>query len=243
MFYYIFCYQVRIMNHYHTNDHAQCGHHSCVSLVPIFNHLDSEQMDEIRAVAQSASYKKGEIIFHAGAPADTLYIVSKGKIRIYRLSESGKEQVVRILNPGDFTGELTLFKKDFHESYGEAMEETNVCMIRQSDLQELLLKYPTISLKILSEFSNRLEQSEKQTTRFATEKVETRLALFLAECLSDDQAKEVILPMSRKDLSSYLGTSPETVSRKLSELENQGYIKQKEHKRIEIIDLDGLLLV
>lgn len=200
-------------------------------------------MDEIMAAAQSISYKKGAIIYHAGDQADTLYIVSKGKIKIYRLSESGKEQLVRILSPGEFTGELALFKKDFYESFAEAMEETNVCMIKQSDLQELLLKYPSISLKILNEFSNRLEQSEKQMTRFATEKVETRLAHFLAECLSDDQSTELTLPMSRKDLASYLGTSPETISRKLSDLEMQGYIKQKAHKKIEILDLDGLLLV
>ncbi|MDZ5607410.1 Crp/Fnr family transcriptional regulator [Bacillus pseudomycoides] len=227
----------------HTHNDAHCGHHKCVSLVPIFNHLESEQMDEIMVAAQSISYKRGEIIYHAGDQADTLYIVSKGKIKIYRLSESGKEQLVRILNPGDFTGELALFKKDFYESFAEAMEDTNVCMIKQSDLQELLLKYPSISLKILTEFSNRLEQSEKQMTRFATEKVETRLAQFLAECLSDDQSNELTLPMSRKNLASYLGTSPETISRKLSDLEIQGYIKQKGHKNIEILDLDGLLLV
>jgi CRP/FNR family transcriptional regulator len=227
----------------HTHENPHCGHHTCVSLVPIFNHLESEQMDEIAATAQSISYNRGEVIYRAGDQADTLHIVSKGKIKIYRLSESGKEQLVRILAPGDFTGELSLFKKDFHESFAEAMEETNVCMIKQSDLQELLLKYPSISLKILTEFSNRLELSEKQTTRFATEKVETRLAHFLAECLSDDHSNELTLPMSKKDLASYLGTSPETISRKLSDFEIQGYIKQKANKKIEILDLDGLLLV
>lgn len=224
------------------HDHSH-GNHTCVSLVPIFNHLEKEQMEEIMLTAQSVLFKKGEIIYHAGDNSDSLYIVSKGKIRIYRLSESGKEQLVRILHPGDFTGELALFKKDLHESYAEAMAETQVCMIKQSDLQELLLKYPSISLKILSEFSNRLDESEKQTTRFATEKVETRIALFLAECLSDGQSKELELPMSKKDLASYLGTTPETISRKLTELENEGYIKQKAHKKIEILDLDGLLLV
>ncbi|MEH7110331.1 MULTISPECIES: Crp/Fnr family transcriptional regulator [Bacillaceae] len=225
------------------NKNLECGHHSCVSLVPIFDHLDCEHMEEIRSLTQSANYQKGEIIFRAGDQADTLYIVNKGKIRIYRLSESGKEQLVRILNPGDFTGELTIFKKDFHESFGEAVEATDVCMIRQSDFQELLLKFPSISLKILAEFSMRLEQSEKQTTRFATEKVETRLALFLAECISHDQSNEITLPMSKKDLASYLGTTPETISRKLAELENQGYIEQKKQKKIKIINLDGLLLV
>jgi CRP-like cAMP-binding protein len=218
-------------------------HQSCVSLVPIFNHLEPEQMDEIMAMVHSVSYKKGEMIYHAGEQSDSLYIVNKGKIRIYRLSESGKEQLVRILNPGDFTGELAIFKNDEHVSFAEAMAETQVCLIKRSDLQELLLKYPSISLKLLKEFSNRLEVSEKQTARFATEKVETRIALFLAECSDEQQAEEITLPMSKKDLASYLGTTPETLSRRLADLEDQGLIKQNVHRKIELLDLDGLLLV
>jgi CRP-like cAMP-binding protein len=232
----------------HTEDqkchHSNETHKACVSLVPIFNHLEEEQMNEIMVTAQSVSYKKGDMIYHAGDQSDSLYIVSKGKIKIYRLSESGKEQLVRILNPGDFTGELALFNESLHESYAESMTNTQVCTIKRSDLQAFLIKYPSISLKILAEFSNRLEQSEKQTTRFATEKVETRIALFLAECIDDnDETYEIELPMSKKDLASYLGTTPETISRKLSDLEAEGYIKQKKNKKLEIVDLDGLLLV
>ena len=201
-------------------------------------------MDEIMEVTKSASFKKGDIIYRAGEKSDSLYIVGRGKIRIYRLSESGKEQLVRILNPGDFTGELALFRESIHESYAEAMANTSVCMITRTDLQEFLMKYPTISLKILSEFSNRLENSEKQTTRFATENVETRIALFLAEGLeSKDQSMEITLPMTKKDLASYLGTTPETISRKLAELEDEGFIKQLGGRKIKILDLDGLLLV
>lgn len=54
---------------------------------------------------------------------------------------------------------------------------------------------------------------------------------------------EVVLPMSKKDMASYLGTTPETISRKLGDLEAEGYIKQVSHRRIEILDLDGLLLI
>lgn len=240
-----------IKNHEH--DGCPHNHHqkervgsyaSCITVVPIFNHLEEDQMEEVRKVTKSTSYKKGEMLYLEGDTSDSIYIVNKGKVRIYRLSESGKEQLVRILNPGDFTGELALFRESIHEAYAEAMIKTDICMISRNDLQELLLKYPTISLKILSEFSNRLDTSEKQTTRFATEKVETRLALFLSECMeAGNRSLEIELPMSRKDLASYLGTTPETISRKLAYLEEEGYIKQRASRRIKILDLDGLLLV
>ena len=230
--------------HHHSHDHDTENHESCVALVPIFNHLEKSQMDEIMAVTHSVSYRKGEYIYRAGEESDSLYIVSKGRVKIYRLSESGKEQLLRILNPGDFTGELALFSETIYEAYACAMEDTSICTVRRQDLQKLLLKYPSISLKVLAEFSSRLEQSEKQTTRFATEKVETRIALFLAECAdSDSHDVEIILPMSKKDLASYLGTTPETISRKFYELEDAGYIKQKSNKRIQILDMDSLLLI
>ncbi len=231
--------ECQLCHHNHSESHTS----SCVSLVPIFNHLENEQLAEVMEMVYSATYKKGEFLYHAGDSAETLYIVSKGKIRIYRISESGKEQLVRILTPGSYTGELALFKDTVHEAFAQTMEDSQVCMIKRSDLQTLLYKFPAISLKILTEFSNRLDESEKQTTRFATESVETRIALFLAECMTDPLSNEIILPMSKKDLASYLGTTPETISRKFAQFEEQGFIKQKSNKKIEIIDIDGLLLM
>ena len=217
--------------------------HYCVSLVPIFNHLEKDQMKKVMERVRSVPYKKGEIIYHAGDESDSLYIVNHGKIKIYRLSETGKEQILRVLSPGDFTGELALFKESTHEAYAEALMDTKVCMIKRTDLQQFLLTYPTIALKILTEFSHRLDESETQTTRFATEKVETRLALFLAECAEDEDNPEFVLPMSKKDLASYLGTTPETISRKLTEFEEQGLIEQKPKRTIKILDLDELLFI
>ena len=228
-------------SHWHHHSH-ESG--SCIGAVPIFNHLEEEQMQEIMKVMKSNSYKKGETVYHEGDTSKVLYVVSKGRIKIYRLSETGKEQLLRILNPGDFTGELALFRESIHEAYAQAMSDTEVCMISKDDLGEFLIKYPTISLKILAEFSNRLETSEKQITRVVTEKVEARLALFLAELLDEGEGPlEVELPMSRKDLASYLGTTPETISRKLADFEDEGYIRQITNRQIEILDLDALLLV
>lgn len=230
---------------HHCNSDGTCmDDESCISLVPIFNHLEPAQMDEIMSLIRSLKFKRGENLYSPGDPANTLYIVSEGKIKIYRLSESGKEQLIRFLRPGDFTGELALFSDSVHEAYAEAIEDTSVCNITRSEFNELLLKYPSISLKVLSEFSHRLEQSEKQTTRFATERVETRIALFLIECMDKDSRSQIVeLPMSKKDLASYLGTTPESISRKLTEIEEVGLIEQISNKKIKILDLDGLLNV
>lgn len=230
-----------------------CGHHfdgsrngrACVSLVPIFNHLSEEQMDEVMEVVRSVQFKKGETIYRAEEAADSLYIIHRGQVKIYRLAESGKEQMIRILNPGDFTGEFALFKQSVHQTYAEALADTQICMIHREDIQHLLTAYPSISLKILSEFSERLENAEKQATTIATEKVDTRIAVFLVECIerTDGEKADIVLPMSRKDVASYLGTTPETVSRKLTEFEEAGLIKQKGQRNIRILDIDGLLLV
>ena len=224
---------------HHCTDHDDY----CISLVPIFNHLEEEQMDEVMALIHSRSYKKGEDIYQTGNASGALYIVRRGRVKIYRISESGKEQILRILNPGDFTGELALFNESVHDAFASALVDTDICMIKRNDLQNLLLKYPNISMKILSELSHRLAQSETQTTR-ATERVELRIALFLVESIDHNSKSDVItLPMSKKDLASYLGTTPETISRKLLEFEDAGLIKQLSNKSIKIIDVDGLLLI
>lgn len=218
------------------------SHKTCVSLVPIFNHLSDEQMADIAALARSKHYKKGEFLYQPEETSDALYILNQGMVRIFHLTESGKEQLVRFLQPGDFTGEMALFRSSVHESFAQAVKDTTICILKREDLQPLLAKYPAISLKIMEEFSRRLDQSEKQTTLVATEKVEARLAVFLVELMELGE-NEVTLPMSKKDLASYLGTTPETISRKLSSLEENGLITQVTNKRIRINDIDALLLV
>src|SRR5699024_4320375 len=93
----------------------------CVSLVPIFNHLEAEQMNDVMQVVQTIPFKQGEMLFHAGEASESLFIVNKGQVKIYRLSEAGKEHIVRVLNPGDFTGELALFRETIQENYAESL--------------------------------------------------------------------------------------------------------------------------
>lgn len=229
-------------------DNGFCSIHgdanrSCVSSVPIFNHLEVEQLQDVMQVVKSVTYKRGEILFHAGDESDSLYIVNQGHVKIYRLSDLGREQLVRLLYPGDFTGELALFKATVLENFAEAVEDSQICVIKRDDLQQLLLKYPSISIKVLNEFANRLANSEKQSASFVSEKVETRIALFLQEQSKKQATNTIELPMSKKDLASYLGTTPETLSRRLSDFEASGAIVQNGQRKITIKDDAQLMQV
>lgn len=227
----------------HAEGGSQGAKHLCVSIVPIFNHLQQEEMEEVVKTTRPLFLKKSELLYSAGEASDSLYIVHAGKVKVYRLTENGKEQVIRILNPGDFTGELALFKESIHGVFAEAMESTEICSFQRADVQGFLQKYPNIALKILSEFANRLDQAESQMTSFATADVETRIALYLAQQVEENDSLAYRLPMSRKDLASFLGTTPETVSRKLAKFEDEGWIEQEDQRGIHILNLEALLLI
>lgn len=218
-------------------------HRKCIAIVPIFNHLSDKEMADIVNETRPVTFERGETIYRAGESSDGLYIVHKGRVRIYRLSDSGKEQLVRILGPGDFTGELSLFNETEHDAYADAMERVEMCVMTREDFQTFLLKYPAISLKVLAEFSARLAQTENQAANIALESTETRIAMYLAQIAEKTNSRVIKLEMSRKDLASHLGTTPETVSRRLAEFEDAGWISQLSQRDIEVHDLDALLLV
>lgn len=228
---------------HHQHEHNHIGmYNSCFSIVPIFNHLDDSEMKEITKTVHPISYPRGQMIYQSGESSKGLYVVHKGIVKVFRISNNGKEQVVRILGPGDFTGELSLFSTSIHDSYAETIEPVQICMIGREDFQKNLLKYPNIALKMLTEFSNRLAKTETQVANIAMETTEIRIAMYLASKIKEQNNNTITLLMSRKDLASYLGTTPETISRKLTEFQEAGWIRQKTNREIEIIDLDALLL-
>lgn len=212
--------------------------------VPIFNHLEADSLALIHQKIHAVEFKKGEYLFRAEEPTNTLYIIQSGAVRLFHLLESGKEQLIRILKPGDFIGEWSLFSQDRqYEDYAYALVDTKVCQLYADDFKEVLLSYPAVSLKILEEMSRRLQASEKMTSRVANESVGTRLVNYLLGQLPG-QASEthlINLELSRKELAAFLGTTPETISRKFKELETLNIIKSLSPRKIEIINFDGLV--
>ena len=205
----------------------------CIERVPIFSNLDRDEMGEVISLINHKKFKRNEIIYMAGEKGGSLYVINSGKVKITRIASSGKEQVIRILEPGEFMGELSIFRSSTLVDNAEALEDTMMCIINEEDLKELLMKYPLISFKIMQELSERLERAESLIENINLNSVEKRLADTLLE-LSDENG-EIVLNLSKKDLASQIGMSSETLSRKLSAFQELGIIKLIGQRNIYIL--------
>lgn len=214
---------------------------TCIEMVPIFNALTYDEMMEVAMITNSREYEKGEMIYTAGDKGERLFVIHKGKVKITRFSDLGKEQVIRILGPGDFMGELSLFVPTPLTDNGEALENTTVCVIDGEKLKGLMVKYPTIALKVLEELSTRLGKAENLIESLGIHDVETRIAKTILD-LANDKG-EVVLRMSKGNLASHIGMSQETLSRKLSYFQDMGWIKLIGHRRIIVLDEESLVKI
>lgn len=212
------------------HDNFMCEDQNCISLVPIFNFLSNEEMAEIQKIVKKKTYVKGEMIFLAGEENNNLYVVHQGLAKITKYSNDGKEQVLRILRPGDFLGEHNLFSNKSLDINAQAVHNSKLCVIEGIKLKELILKYPEIAFKILEEISYRLAKAEELLKNIAIESAEKRVIdLLISLC---DENNVVTLDMKKKDIASMLGMSAETLSRTLSNLEKNNIIRQSKNKII-----------
>lgn len=225
---------------------CSCHEHLCIDNIPIFDDLTKEEKESVMEASTHKKYKKGELIFTPGDSFDNLFVVNKGIVKIYKISVLGKEQILRILEVGDFMGELSLFSKTILSNNAEALENTEICIIKGSKIMELVLKKPEIAIKFLQKYTQRIEESEELIEQIGLRDVEQRIANYLLLEIEKNVIErknneyEITLPMSKKDFAALIGTSQETLSRKLSLFQDRGWIKLKEQRKIIITDINSL---
>lgn len=198
-------------------------------------------MLEVAAITRDKVFEKGEMVYKAGDEGKKLYVIHKGKVKISRFTDSGKEQVIRILGPGEFMGELSLFSSEPMQDYGEVIEKATMCIIDGYKLNELISKYPSIAFKIMEELSKRLDKAETLIETINHYSVEKRVSEALLNLADEDGI--IKLKMSKKDLASNLGMSQETLSRKLSAFQELGIIKLVGHRKIVILNENALEVI
>ena len=222
-------------------DHCQIdvtqGHY-CIALVPIFSHLSSEEIAQIASITEEKRYGKHEGIYRAGTGGGNLYVLHDGTVKIYRTGIDGKERVIRVLGPGDFFGELSLFSGKPNADHADALTPTVMCVIEGKRLKALMAEHPSIALKILEELSERLEDTERTIEENTLQNSEQRLARFIID--ASDGAIQFDLNVSKGTIASRLGMTQETLSRKLASLQEASIINLIGRRGIMIIDMQAL---
>lgn len=211
----------------------------CLSKIKLFEELGIDQTKTIYLSAVHKDYNRGTSIFFDGDPIDKIIVLRYGKIKISNYDEEGRENIKKIYAEGDIIGDDSIFIDKYFESNGIAIEKTGVCQIDKSVLRSILVKDHDFSLNMIKSLSEKVYETEKLLEILSIRDAYTRLAAFLAyraRIIKDDT-----INLNQETIGQTINMSRETVSRKLSQLEKDGYIENQAYKKIKIKNLPGLI--
>lgn len=209
----------------------------CVAVVPLFNQLSATEQLAIAQLATHQHYAAHEVIFQPGD--DELVIVIKGKMKVYQLANNGKEQLLRMVTTGQYEGENQLFGLPNDRMFGEAVTPTTICSLKKAAFNQVLLAMPQLAIKLFEQSAQKMVQVEKQIQLLALDRVDERIASYLLDLVAQTHSEQLTLPLKMKELAQYLGTTPETLSRRLKLFEQQGYLSRR-GKQVIIHDAASL---
>lgn len=133
---------------------------TCVSRVPVFAGLSAHDQHRIAGLAHPTRLRAGEVAYSADEDLSQLIVLHTGRMKIFRLSANGAEQLIRVLGPGEFTGETSVFTGQRPDDYATALDDCQVCVIRHDDLEALVRQHPEIGLRTPATVSERLADTE-----------------------------------------------------------------------------------
>ena len=216
---------------------------SGIAAIPLFAELSDGDRADLASIAREQTFDRGEIIFSEGDEADGLYCVADGRVKIFKLSPEGKEQILHLFGAGEPFGEVAVFAGRRFPAYAEALAKTKTIYFPRRALLDLIGAHPDLALGLLAVLSLRLRRFANLIEDLSLKEVPSRLAAYLLYLKErnnkggDESALE--LDITKGQLASLLGTIPETLSRILAKMTRQGLI-ETEGRHIRLLDLDGL---
>ena len=223
------------------------GHGSCVSRVPIFGSLSGEQQAVVAGYARATRLGREQQLYGPGDRVGRLFVVHTGRVKVLRVASNGAEALVRTAGPGDVVGELAFVTGERPDHRVVAMDAVSLCVFDHRDLAAILAAYPGVVMRMLQAVTRRLEAAEARLASMSSVDVTGRLAEYLLSLPiavdslgARDGRTRVRLPMAKKDLASFLGTTPESVSRALRRMTDDAVITAGRGPVLVINDPDAL---
>ena len=199
-----------------------------------FQSLEPEIVALVNAQKRSTFYRKGQVVFYEGNPSYGLFCINSGKVKLYKTTPAGKRLTLRIANPGEQLGYLSLLAGQPYSATGEVLEDANICFIDRRTIYPLLSEKKDASWAILQILAKELILAQDRATDIAHRPVRERMAgllLLLKQKYGQEDAEGIRLEISlpREDLADLIGTTTETAVRVLSDFRQEHLIKDKNH--------------
>jgi CRP-like cAMP-binding protein len=210
--------------------------------VPLFSDLDEAELERFSHVAVPRSFPAGTRVFHEGDSSDACYIVRSGTFRVTQEHSDGRAITLATLGPGEIFGELAMLDGDTRSASAEALTDGELLALPAGDVRGLLVRHPEIALKLVAGLVRRLRAANVRLSRQSFQTVPSRVAGILSQLSRESQEQngadasgEVTIRMNQTDLAQLAGTSRESVSRFLAELERAGVVRSG-RGRVTVVD-------
>lgn len=197
----------------------------------IFCKLEEESLQQVSDQKIMNSFKRGQVLFNEGNPAFGVYCISSGKVKLTKLSETGKETLLAISGPGDIVGFQHIVKSGVNDVTATALEETRVCFIDREFLNKKVQEESSCAMELLSHLAKDVAHMQERMANFTHKNVRERVAYLLVD-LANTYGTEtghgirLGIQLSRDEMASMLGIASETLIRELSILKEEGIIEQ-----------------
>ncbi|HEX2948622.1 MAG TPA: Crp/Fnr family transcriptional regulator [Armatimonadota bacterium] len=204
-----------------------------VHTFPFFAGVDEATYDALISLGQTRFYDKDEVLFLDGEPCKGLFLVQSGTIKIFKVAENGREQILALQRPGDSVAEVPLFDNGPYPASASALEDSAVLFIPKDAFQRMLLQRPQLAQAIIRALAQRLRKMVTLVEDLSLRQVRQRLARFiLAEAAGRASFQ---LALTNDELAARLGSVRDVISRTLSSLQADGLIRLQ-GRQVDILD-------
>lgn len=230
-----------------TTESHMCSEHLRLRILgglPFFAGLKHRDLEQINWLFRERGYSPAETICFAGDPAENLFVVADGRVKLLRHSLSGKHVLLDMLTPGEFFGSLSTLGDEVYTDTAEAQTHTCVLAIDASDFRQVLKTYPQVALRVVDIMAERLRTAHERVRQLSALSTEGRIATILLALskkfgISGDVGLLIQTPLTRDDLAAMSGTTTETASRVMSQFQKDGLVRTG-RKWVSILDQQAL---
>lgn len=211
--------------------------HYRIAEVDLFRDLSRKEMAALGARAPLRSVRPGQIVYSPASPVAVLFIVKRGRVRVYRVAEDGRTVTNAVLEPGVVFGEMESLGLRMRTNWAEALEPSELCLMSKADVRELLFTDPRIAVRIAESLSTRIDELEQRLTDLSCKTLDERLASMV--CSLALRQPDQPIKLTHQQLASLVGASRERTTTALREFAVGDLIAIRRGKLV-VKDLDGL---